>query len=294
MIASLRRPPLRRVTPGRLRLITLSLALAAANPAGGTEPVTHLFTSWYGVEAGTTVFPVNRQRLKPGAAEIVDEVKDYYKIELADGDFPPERISVPSGVRVRAEIARKSAPWFVPDRPWESGGMSIIRLIHDDGRYRLWYYASSGEIRDRVTILPNGRKKLAAEGEVVSALCYMESRDAEHWVKPSLGLVEFRGSKDNNIVSLDPRLRGPGGIALFRDPSAPPAERYKSATNLMATVLDPQTTEKGARIAGATSPDGLHWTVIPKPLGGVSNSDGGPDIHFEEQTGRYVQYMRAN
>ena len=30
--------------------------------------------------------------------------------------------------------------------------------------------------------------------------CYAESKDGIHWKKPELGLVEFNGSKANNIV----------------------------------------------------------------------------------------------
>lgn len=293
--------PQRRLGPSlypgrvpRIRALSCCLALAVATPVFAAEMVTHLFTSWYGVEAGTTVFKVNRNRLKPESAGLIDQVRDYYKIELADGDTPPERVSVPTGVKVRAEVATKTAQWFVADQPWESGGVGLIRLVHDHGLYRVWYYASSGELRDKVMVLPNGRKKLTTEGEVVSALCYMESRDAVNWVKPHLGLVEFRGSKENNIVSLDPRIRGPGGMSIFIDPSAPPAERYKTTTNLMIWVIDPNTKLTGARIAGAVSPDGLRWTPIPEPLTSTSNNDGGPDTHYEEQTGKYVQYMRSN
>jgi len=30
--------------------------------------------------------------------------------------------------------------------------------------------------------------------------CYAESDDGIHWIKPNLGLYEFHGSKNNNIV----------------------------------------------------------------------------------------------
>ena len=43
------------------------------------------------------------------------------------------------------------------------------------------------------------------------------------------------------------------------------------------------------------SPDGIHWKAIPEPLcDRVGNGDGGPDVHRDEQTGKYIEYMRAN
>ncbi|MSU69491.1 MAG: hypothetical protein EXS39_01685 [Opitutaceae bacterium] len=278
-----------------IRTIAAVFAAGWLVPAPAAELVTHLFTNWYGVEAGTTVFKVNRARVKPESRDLLEQIKDFYRIEFSEGESAPVRVSVPSGVKLRAEVAKKSGPWLVADKPWESGGMSQVKLMQEDGLYRVWYYCAAGETRDKVVVLPNGRKKLGTEGEIVSGLCYMESRDAVHWVKPSLGLVEFRGSKENNIISTDSRIRGgPGGLSIFIDHAAPPEERYKSTTNLAIYVIDPNTKLSGARIAGAVSPDGIHWKPLAEPLSDVSNSDGGPDAHREEQTGKYVQYMRAN
>lgn len=51
--------------------------------------------------------------------------------------------------------------------------------------------------------------------------CYAESRDGLKWEKPKLGLFEFNGSKENNII-----LTGTGThcFAAFKDgnPAAPP------------------------------------------------------------------------
>lgn len=259
--------------------------------ACGAKPALHLFTNWYGVEAGTTLFRVNRQNVDPESREIIEQVKDYYKIEMVDGNFAPERISVPTGVRIRAEVATKSEPWLKPEKPWEEGGVALQRVIHDGGRYRVWYSASVRG-RDKVIKSPiNGRPKLGSDGETFSGLCYMESTDAVHWTKPSLGLVEFRGSKDNNIVTTDPRV----GVAIFLDPSAPPSERYKTVTSVNKTVFDPNSKIRGPVLAGAVSPDGIHWNPLPEPLwDDIFNNDGSPEVHLDPLTKKYVLYMRAN
>lgn len=221
-------------------MVVLGFGFIAFSSAA-TEKVTHLFTDWYGVEAGTTLFRVNRANVDGESLQILDQIQDYYKIKTTDGDFPPERISVPSGVCIRAEIANKSEPWLVADKPWEVGGVALQRIIHDNGLYRVWYSASVNG-RDKVVMSPiNGRPKLGTDGEVFSGLCYMESRDAVNWVKPSLGLVEYHGSKDNNIVTTDERV----GVAIFIDRAASPAERYKSVANVNMTAYDPNTKVRG-------------------------------------------------
>ena len=67
------------------------------------------------------------------------------------------------------------------------------------------------------------KTKKAAHREVT---CYAESKDGIHWEKPNLGLVDWEGSKDNNII-LD-RL-GTHCFVAFRDdnPNCPPEARYK-------------------------------------------------------------------
>jgi hypothetical protein len=55
---------------------------------------------------------------------------------------------------------------------------------------------------------------------------HAESQDGIHWEKPDLGIIEFDGSRDSNLVWM-----GPGAnMAPFRDdnPDAPDEQRYKA------------------------------------------------------------------
>ena len=85
---------------------------------------------------------------------------------------------------------------------------------------------------------------------------YAESTDGVSWVKPSLGLVEFAGSKSNNIVlntNCDPN-RG-----VFLDSHETNASRR---FKMFGSFGDKGTQVTGMRRSGVAtlvSPDGIHW-----------------------------------
>ena len=59
-----------------------------------------------------------------------------------------------------------------------------------------------------------------------SKLCLATSKDGVHWEKPNLGKVEYKGSRDNNILP-------PGsGIPTLLDPNeTDPSRRYKAVAD---------------------------------------------------------------
>ena len=59
-------------------------------------------------------------------------------------------------------------------------------------------------------------------------MAYAESDDGVTWRKPVLGLKEFDGSKANNLVIVLPD-GCPNGDGIFKDPSATPARKRRSA-----------------------------------------------------------------
>lgn len=84
-------------------------------------------------------------------------------------------------------------PILRQDRPWEGESITYRALIYDDKlqQFRLWYLTS-------VPIDTDGDGK--ADNETSKRNCYAISKDGYHWEKPSLGLVEFQGSTNNNIL----------------------------------------------------------------------------------------------
>jgi hypothetical protein len=163
-------------------------------------------------------------------------------------------------------------PVSVADRPTDgimTGAYST--LMQDGGKFRLWYES----------YLPNG----TADEEV--QICYAESDDGHTWKKPSLGLFEYGGSRDNNLVY----SRG-HGASIFIDSSAKSSERYKM---IHLDKVSPQVVNGSqihAFVFGAVSPDGIHWTRLPKPI--IKHSSDTQSVaEYDPVTRKYVAYLRG-
>lgn len=122
------------------------------------------------------------------------------------------------------------------DEPWEAGSTVFVysSVLKDRGVLRVWY--------DLLT--PTGNGPYDHERRV----CYAESEDGIHFVKPRLGLHEVGGSTANNVV-----LPGViGGCAVWIDPNAPPEHRYKTQTKVYPS----------GEFHMHRSPDGLRWSLF--------------------------------
>jgi hypothetical protein len=117
------------------------------------------------------------------------------------------------------------------------------------------------------------------------AICYATSKDGIKWVKQELGIVEYEGSKANNILWRASRDRGnlwggPHGSGIFKDLRDPdPKRRYKAF--LKAEIL-----------SVAFSSDGIHWgKAITCP-----EADSAGDTHnnafWAPTLGKYVGITR--
>jgi len=142
-------------------------------------------------------------------------------------------------------------PLFVEDRPWEARFDNLYaNVLRDpaDGLYKCWY--------NPFLYMRTGREKDVSRE---TGLCYAESPDGIAWRKPSLGLVEFEGSTDNNLVMR--RCHGAGVILDENDPD--PQRRFKMFYKTQEERT-PEERECGIMwLKVATSPDGLRWTDLP-------------------------------
>ena len=156
-------------------------------------------------------------------------------------------------------------PVLRAERPWEGNHIAGGKVIYDEdeGLFKMWYTALN------MRVDPERRRggawgiRILGEDEPVK--CFATSEDGIHWERPSLGLVEFQGSKDNNI--LPPESRFP----TFRDAhEKDPAKRYKH--------LD-WTKDTSAPMVGDLyySPDGFAWTPY----------EGNPIIDSTPKVGRW-------
>ncbi len=169
----------------------------------------------------------------------------------------------------------------VADAPWEEGWHigsynSVLKEEGPDGwRIRLWY-----DIREGNGML----------GEGMLAVAYAESDDGIRFTKPVQGLVEWNGSKENNLVfptDLSKMLVGGGSVFRDENPRTPHAERYKSWSKLYRT---PGTRRGENRVW--YSADGLHWKLYDQELTGLREADTQPTWFWDARIGRYRGYSR--
>jgi hypothetical protein len=162
------------------------------------------------------------------------------RLELFVDDALVERFE---GVRLKLHAPVRGEKVLVFDQPWEGPTCGFISVIQDGGLFRLYYRGSANN--------PLGNDRHSDQSPMT--VCYAESRDGVNWTRPPLGLVEFRGSKQNNIVWMGQEALA---FAPFLDtnPAAPDHERYKATA---ATLLPGR---KQYALVGFTSPDGLRWT----------------------------------
>ena len=100
--------------------------------------------------------------------------------------------------------------------------------------------------------------------------CYATSTDLINWERPSLGLYEWNGSRDNNICH---EPEGQTLYHIYRDEAEPdPGRRYKAMFGW-----------DGRRMA--VSPDGFDWKMLDVPH--VPSEDES-HFFFDETTGQYT------
>lgn len=149
-------------------------------------------------------------------------------------------------------------------------------VIREDGKFRMWYAALDGR-----------RGEQAEQNPSFWRLAYAESTDGVHWVKPKLGLVEYNGSRDNNLCLLEP-VMGPINVKVLYEPDDPDASRrYK----MIGHIYWMKGKTRHGTLVPFASPDGLRWrSLIPAtpvnaeiPAGQLAL----PPMHFEPAGGLF-------
>ncbi len=149
-------------------------------------------------------------------------------------------------------------------------------VIREGDNFRLWYVAA-GEDRLDKSVPRSAPWRVA----------YAESQDGIHWTKPNLGLVEYRGNRNNNLVLMDPHI-GTLNLKVLYEPDDPnPDRRYKMG----AHVWFPKNDVRLGTLAPYASRDGLRWKLLvdAKPVAAeLQPADMVlPPLHFEPVGGLY-------
>ena len=168
--------------------------------------------------------------------------------------------------------------------PWEGESTCYFTLIHDGEKYRL-YYRGLGT---------NGGPLKPENGYHVT-WCVAYSDDGVTFTKPNLGIYDFQGSKDNNIVLMD-NTRFLDNFAVMYDtnPDCPADEKFKGLAQYDNPEVKPD--ENGikfsALLAYYKSADGLHFEYVRNiPVDGAFDSMN--YAFWDESIGKYRLYYRA-
>ena len=159
------------------------------------------------------------------------------------------------------------------DEPWEGNSSGYPTIFQDGDLYRMYY-------RGHAYLLDKPPLRMA-HSEVV---CYAESKDGIHWVKPKLNLYKWPGVKDNNIIW--PGSPESHNFSPFKDtnPDCSMDELYKAVAGTITT--------KGLLIF--KSADGIHWSKISeKPVVTKGAFDSHNTVFWNDDQKKYVMYLRS-
>lgn len=155
------------------------------------------------------------------------------------------------------------------DKEWEGDYTTMYSVIKVDGKYKMYY---------TTTYNPDNK-----------FICYAESDNGEDWVRPNLQIVEFKSSKENNIIMDIPMLKEFeftqfDNFSIFYDenPNCPVDEKYKLTANWIGH----------AALIALFSADGIHFTKSR-----FITDDGAFDSQnrsfWSEEHGKYFAYYRG-
>jgi len=157
------------------------------------------------------------------------------------------------------------------------GGYVCVRRDPKSGLFRMWYQIS--------------RPRREAAGKRAGseyAIAYAESKDGIHWKRPKLGLLDWNGGKQNNVVwrgITGKRASGPCLLEL------PEKDRRGYRYVMSYRTAGAGRGNSGIRLVG--SQDGIHWDKKSDTLIAELHSDTLNSLVFDPSRKRYLMYCRA-
>jgi hypothetical protein len=154
-------------------------------------------------------------------------------------------------------------PVLKPELPWEGRQLVLYgSVFRDASGWRMYY--------------------MSYDRPAPSLLCMATSTDGLHWERPRLGLFEFGGNKNNNIVFAPAPGQMHDGPTICHDP-ADPAAPYKMIYYSRGAGRAP-----GEYVA--FSRDGIEWRHQPGPV--LRSGDRTNVLASRDHRGKFVAYLR--
>lgn len=146
-------------------------------------------------------------------------------------------------------------PVLMKDKPWEGWGPYLYgTVLREAGKFKMWY---------------------TCIGEGSGFVCFAESANGLDWTKPNLGIHEYKGSTENNIIG---KIVEPGVI------------QPRGAKAHPQWVLFSWAGPNGA--TAAFSDDGLHWDWEKAKPKLFSTSDV-VNFFYDPYNARYVASFKT-
>jgi hypothetical protein len=171
-------------------------------------------------------------------------------------------------------------PVLKSEQPWE-GELSLQpgTVIFDEKEniFKMWYNSLAT------------KKKPDIQGFI----CYAISKDGLHWTKPNLGIVEFHGSRANNIV-----LKWcDWTLSIIKDTSEAHKDKlYKLAYwNLGLAYRNHDVAYRNRGVWVAFSADGIHWNLSPhNPVVPAWASGDTFSVMRDPASDRFLMYHKSS
>ncbi|MCB1103775.1 MAG: hypothetical protein KDK74_03510 [Cephaloticoccus sp.] len=205
--------------------------------------------------------------------EIGDSLQLMMDVSLVDK--LSDGIRMVQGTPEFREIVLKS------DRPWEGRAFIISSIYQHEGVYHLLYRGHNTDSGD----------------ETIRSyyLCLATSTDGITWEKPNLGLVTFKGSKQNNIIGFSDGEAMPFCYTFYDPRPETPADERVKAILMRDGDRRAGGAGKGLRAQVLASADGRVWRDLN--LGADLQSDrinafDGGSVFWSEAEQQFVGYFR--
>lgn len=163
---------------------------------------------------------------------------------------------------------------------WEEYiGYPAVMKVGDE--YRLYYQARAGLTDDAE---PDTKKEM---------YCVAISKDGKHFERPNLGKIEFRGSKNNNIMVLEDRFIDNFTIHYDENPDCPPDEKFKALSLMFhrPPVKREDGSELYTELMYYKSADGINFEYV-RILDVPGIFDTYNIVFWDSEREEYVMYIR--